>query len=144
MRLARNPAPKPLSMLTTLHPDAQELSIESSADSPPKLAPYPTLVGTAITGQSTRPPTTEASAPSIPATATTQRADISGSRLASSRCSPATPTSYSRVTRLPSTSAVRAASSATGMSLVPPVATTMLPRAGRGPGQATASRGSSW
>ena len=43
------------------------------------------------------------------------------------RCRPATPTSYRRVTWLPSTSAVRAASSATGMSLVPPVATTMVP-----------------
>ena len=32
-------APKPLSILTTLTPLAQELSIESSADKPPKLAP---------------------------------------------------------------------------------------------------------
>ncbi len=36
---ARYPAPKPLSMLTTLTPAAQELSIESSAARPPKLAP---------------------------------------------------------------------------------------------------------
>jgi hypothetical protein len=71
---ARKPAPKPLSMLTTLQPLAQELSMDSSAASPPKLAPYPTLVGTAITGQSTRPPSTLASAPSIPAMATTTRA----------------------------------------------------------------------
>ena len=35
--------------------------------------------------------------------------------LASRRCSPATPTSYSRTTRFPSTSAVSAASSATGI-----------------------------
>ena len=48
MRLARKPAPKPLSMFTTLTPLAQELSIASSAAIPPKLAPYPTLVGTAI------------------------------------------------------------------------------------------------
>ena len=40
--------------------------MESRAESPPKLAPYPTLVGTAMTGQSTRPPTTEARAPSHP------------------------------------------------------------------------------
>ena len=39
MRLARKPAPKPLSMFTTLTPLAQELSILSSADTPPKEAP---------------------------------------------------------------------------------------------------------
>ena len=39
MRLARKPAPKPLSMFTTLMPLAQELSMDSSAESPPKLAP---------------------------------------------------------------------------------------------------------
>ncbi len=39
IRLARKPAPKPLSMLTTLTPLAQELSMDSSADRPPKLAP---------------------------------------------------------------------------------------------------------
>ena len=39
IRLARNPAPKPLSMFTTLMPLAQEFSMLSSADSPPKLAP---------------------------------------------------------------------------------------------------------
>ena len=32
------------------HPLAQELSMDNSAAKPPKLAPYPTLVGTAITG----------------------------------------------------------------------------------------------
>ena len=51
-------APKPLSIFTTETPLAQLLSIPSSAASPPKLAPYPTLVGTAMTGTSTRPPTT--------------------------------------------------------------------------------------
>ena len=39
MRFARNPAPKPLSMLTTQLPEAQELSIAKSAATPPKLAP---------------------------------------------------------------------------------------------------------
>ena len=37
--LARYPAPKPLSMLTTDTPLAQELSIESRAERPPKEAP---------------------------------------------------------------------------------------------------------
>ena len=46
---------------------AQLFSMESNAARPPKLAPYPTLVGTAMTGTSTSPPTTLASAPSIPA-----------------------------------------------------------------------------
>ena len=44
---------------------------------PPKLAPYPTLVGTAMTGTSTRPPTTLGSAPSIPATTMMTRAAVS-------------------------------------------------------------------
>jgi hypothetical protein len=39
MRLAANPAPKPLSILTTVTPAAQELSIPRSAARPPKLAP---------------------------------------------------------------------------------------------------------
>jgi hypothetical protein len=55
-------------MLTTVTPAAQELSIPSSAARPPNEAPYPTLVGTAITGAETNPPTTLGSAPSIPAT----------------------------------------------------------------------------
>ena len=59
----------------------------------PKLAPYPTEVGTAMTGFCTRPPMTLASAPSMPATATTQLARWIGSRLPSRRCSPLTPTS---------------------------------------------------
>ena len=99
-----------------------------------------TLVGTAMTGQSTRPPMTLARAPSMPATAMTTRAVMRGSRLLKRRCSPATPTSYSRVTRLPRVSAVMAASSATPISLVPPVATTMLPRPSRSFGRATARR----
>src|SRR5262249_27464481 len=36
---AAKPAPNPLSMFTTVTPDAQELSIASSAAMPPKLAP---------------------------------------------------------------------------------------------------------
>src|SRR5437879_7259290 len=47
MRLAAAAAPNPLSMLTTVTPEAQEFSIASSAASPPNDAPYPTLVGTA-------------------------------------------------------------------------------------------------
>ena len=39
IRLATYPAPNPLSMLTTVTPEAQELSMPSSAEIPPKLAP---------------------------------------------------------------------------------------------------------
>jgi len=38
-RCAKYPAPKPLSIFITATPAAQEFSIASSADSPPKLAP---------------------------------------------------------------------------------------------------------
>jgi len=72
-------------MLTTVTFEAQELSIPSNAATPLKLAPYPTLVGTAITGALTRPPTTEGNAPSIPATHTITRADCSDSRRLSTR-----------------------------------------------------------
>src|SRR5689334_14022942 len=91
---AEYPAPYPLSMLTTEMPGEQLLSIPSSAANPPKLAPYPTLVGTAITGAATRPATTLGSAPSIPATTITTLAFRSCGRQASRRCNPATPTSY--------------------------------------------------
>ena len=60
-------------MLTVAMPLAQELIIVSRADTPPKDAPYPMLVGTAITGQSARPPMTLARAPSIPAMAMTDK-----------------------------------------------------------------------
>ena len=56
MALAMAAPPKPLSMFTTATPDAQLFSIPSSAVRPPKLAPYPMLVGTAMTGALTRPP----------------------------------------------------------------------------------------
>src|SRR5919202_6746917 len=71
IRLAATAAPKPLSMFTTVTPEAQEFSIPSKAASPPKEAPYPTLVGTAMTGVPTKPPTTLGRAPSIPATTIT-------------------------------------------------------------------------
>src|SRR5215469_10865505 len=93
IRLATTPAPKPLSMLTTVTLEAQLLSIPSSAAIPLKLAPYPMLVGTAMTGTETRPPTTLGSAPSIPATTITTRASASRSRRSSKRCKPETPTS---------------------------------------------------
>ena len=44
-------------MLTTVTLEAQLFSIPKSAAIPPKLAPYPMLVGTAITGAETNPPT---------------------------------------------------------------------------------------
>jgi hypothetical protein len=43
------------SMVTTAVFDELELSIPSSAANPPKEAPYPTLVGTQITGAATSP-----------------------------------------------------------------------------------------
>src|ERR1051325_7525058 len=49
IRLATYPAPKPLSIFTTVTLLAQLFSIPSSAASPWKLAPYPILVGTAMT-----------------------------------------------------------------------------------------------
>ena len=67
--------------------------MDKSADKPPKLAPYPTLVGTAITGQSAMPPITLASAPSIPAMATMTLALMISSTWSIRRCMPATPTS---------------------------------------------------
>ena len=80
-------------MLTTATPAAQELSIASNGAAPPRWAPYPTLVGTPITGAANRPPTTLVSAPSMPATQITTAARSSRDRTANSRCSPATPTS---------------------------------------------------
>src|SRR5439155_19542557 len=85
MRLATTAAPYPLSMFTTVTFDAQLFSIASSAASPLKLAPYPILVGTAITGTETRPPTTLGSAPSMPATTITTRALVQRSRRSSNR-----------------------------------------------------------
>src|SRR4029453_13755800 len=77
IRDAATAAPNPLSMLTTVTPEAQLFSAASNAATPPKLAPYPTLVGTAITGLATRPPTTDGNAPSIPATTITTAALVS-------------------------------------------------------------------
>src|SRR6266480_1246367 len=85
IKLATNPAPKPLSIFTTVTFDAQELSIASSAANPSKDAPYPMLVGTAITGTETIPPTTDGNAPSIPATTTITRADSKSGRAPNSR-----------------------------------------------------------
>ena len=72
-------------MFTTETPLAQELSILKRALKPPKEAPYPTLVGTAITGQSARPAITLARAPYIPAIATITEALIISSRWLSKR-----------------------------------------------------------
>ncbi len=65
----------------------------SSAARPPNDAPYPTLVGTATSGTPVSPPTTDGSAPSIPATTMRQSASSNSSFAASNRCTPATPTS---------------------------------------------------
>src|SRR5206468_3394379 len=118
---AATAAPNPLSMFTTVTPAAQLFSIVKSGANPPNAAPYPTLVGTAITGTRTNPPTTEGKAPSIPAITITTAADESSSCRASTRWMPATPTSVTRATQFPSAADVTAASSATGRSLVPAV-----------------------
>ena len=81
------------------------------------------LVGTAITGQSASPPMTLARAPP----SRNGDDDVGAHELlqvGEQPVQPRHPTSYRRTTSLPRASAVRAASSATGMSLVPPVATT--------------------
>jgi hypothetical protein len=80
-------------MFTTVTFAAQEFSIASRAAIPPSDAPYPTLVGTAITGRATRPPTTEGNAPSIPAQTTSASACRSTGVWRRRRCSPETPTS---------------------------------------------------
>src|SRR5215217_1797869 len=116
-------------MLTTVTPEAQLFSAASKAATPPKLAPYPTLVGTAMTGTRTRPPTTDGSAPSIPATTMITCASRSACALASGGGSSATPTSVNRLTTAPTTPAVTAASSATGRSLVPAVTISTVPNA---------------
>src|SRR5882724_7480992 len=106
-------------MLTTAIPGAQAFSIVIKAAVPPKPVPYPTLVGTAITGAATSPPTSVGKAPSIPATTMITFAEFRASRAASNRCTPATPTSYKRSVRLPNAAAVTAASSDTETSAVP-------------------------
>ncbi|PBE92142.1 hypothetical protein BGU33_02420 [Clostridioides difficile] len=87
-------------------PDAQLFNIASNAAKPPRFAPYPTEVGTAITGTSTSPPSTLARAPSIPATATITLALSILCLLFKGLCIPATPTSYILSTTLPKNLAV--------------------------------------
>ena len=72
--LAIYPAPNPLSMFTTATLGEQLFIIPRSAARPRKLAPYPTLVGTAITGALTSPATTLGRAPSMPAATIITRA----------------------------------------------------------------------
>ena len=117
--LALYAAPNPLSIFTTLTPLAQLFSIDNKAAIPPKFAPYPTLVGTAMIGLSTRPPITLAKAPSIPAITITTLAPLIISNLEKSLCIPATPTSVIFSTLFPNIFAVSKASSTTGKSEVP-------------------------
>ena len=58
--------------------------MERRADKPWNDAPYPTLVGTAMTGQSAMPPMTLANAPSMPAMAMMTLAPMMSSRWAKS------------------------------------------------------------
>ena len=126
------PAPYPLSMLTTVTPGAQELSIASRAASPPNEAPYPTLVGTATSGTPTRPPTTEGSAPSMPATTIRQSACV---ELVAHGEQPVQPGDADVVDlvrrRRRARATVSAASAATGASEVPALTIATVPR-GRG------------
>mmetsp|Transcript_10607 Transcript_10607/g.25991 ORF Transcript_10607/g.25991 Transcript_10607/m.25991 type:complete len:228 (+) Transcript_10607:321-1004(+) len=102
--------------------------MDSMGLKPPRAAPYPMLVGTAMTGTSTSPATTLGSAPSIPATTTTTSASRISSTRANSRWRPATPIStMRRVSATPMRRAVTAASSATDMSAVPAVSTATHP-----------------
>ena len=76
------------------------------------------------------PPTTLASAPSIPAITTTASAAASIGCTAASRCSPATPTSATISVSAPSSDAVSSASSATPRSEVPAVTISTEPAGG--------------
>ena len=78
-------------------------------------------------GWETKPPTTLAKAPSIPATTIRTRAFFICSMLSNRRCNPATPTSKIVSTLLPNKSAVTAASSAIGISEVPAVTIVIQP-----------------
>ena len=78
-----------------------------------------------MTGQSTRPPTTLASAPSIPATTMMTFAFCRTGVCESNLWIPATPTSQMSCVFWPRTSAVTFASAATGMAAVPAVTTAM-------------------
>ena len=80
-------------MFTTLTPLAQEFSMDSRAVTPPKAVPYPTLVGTAMTGQFASQATSLAMAPSMPAIAMMTRAFMISSTWLKSRWMPETPTS---------------------------------------------------
>src|SRR5512141_198647 len=99
-----------------------------------------------MTGLSVSPPTTEASAPPIPAATTITRAPRSRSCCSRSRWIPATPTSKRRSTRLPRNSAGTAASSATGISEVPAVTTRTVPfpRIFGAPSRTTRQRAFGW
>ncbi len=125
-------APNPLSIFTTLTPDAQLVSNPEEGGQ----SAEPTEVGTATTGMATRPPTTLGSAPSIPATTIAARALRTTSRLASSRCNPCDADVEDADTLgMPAMRRVRGASSATGISLVPAVTTATGGRLGPRPGR---------
>lgn len=114
-------------MLTAVTPLAQELTAERSEASPPKAAPYPREVGTAMMGLPARPASTEKSEASMPATARMTSARSISSRRDIRRSTPATPTSGTSVEATPRYSSARRASSATGMSEVPAVTIATVP-----------------
>ncbi len=114
-------------MFTAVTPFAHEFTAERSAARPPKAAPYPRAVGTAITGRPTRPAITEKSEASMPATAMTTSARSISSSLESRRRSPATPTSGTMPDVTPRYSSVFRASSAASVSIVPAVTMQTVP-----------------
>lgn len=118
------PAPNPLSMFTTATPGAHPFNIDKSGVMPPRLEPYPTLVGTPITGALTKPAITDGNAPSIPAIATITVAACNVGKAAKSLCMPATPISKTSSALHPIREAVIVASRAIGMSDVPAVVMT--------------------
>ncbi len=120
-------APYPLSIPTTVMPDEQADSMVNNAVTPSSAAPYPVLVGTATTGAGVSPPTTLASAPSMPAITTTASAMAMVSASARRRCRPATPQSVSLVGSNPSARRTASHSVAIGRSAVPAVSTTTEP-----------------
>ena len=91
-----------MSMPTTVRPAAQRGEHgEQGGDPFERRRRSRRSSGTATTGAGVRPPTIEASAPSMPATTTTASAAARSSTWARRRCTPATPTSVRRIGSTP-------------------------------------------
>ena len=112
IRLATSPAPNPLPTFTAVKLDKLELSIPESSAPSPESSPPLTFVGTRITGISSLSPISESTACSFSAAKTITR-DLSSNFLSLGRM--VLPFQILR-TMLPIVSAVRAATSAMGIS----------------------------